>query len=145
MLYCTNKMALPPSKTNKTIWFYWYLKLKPPFLLYCTKKTNHFMQKCCTVPKKPKKPMFLDQWPEARLAGTRIQGHCSRNIVFFCFFGTVQHFCMKWLVFLLQYIKNDVLSFKNKQNHTVLLIFQAGRATLFVQYNKNGAWSYKNQ
>ena len=59
------------------------------------------MQKCCTVPKKQKKPMFLDHWPEARLAGTRIQGHWSRNIGFFGFFGTVQQFC------------NGGLSFKN--------------------------------
>ena len=69
LLYCTNKLALPSWKTNKTLWFYWFLKLKPSFLLYCTKKINHFSRKCCTVPKKQKK-MFLDHWPRTSLAQT---------------------------------------------------------------------------
>ena len=75
MLYCTNKIDLPCWKTNTTVWFYCFLMLKPTFLLYCTKKTNHFSQKCCTVPKNKKKnvsrPLAKDQpgsgqlsWPQ---------------------------------------------------------------------------------
>ena len=108
LLYCTNKIDLPSWKTNKTLWFYWFLKLKHTFLLYCTKKTNHFMQKCCTVPKK----MFLDQWPWMLVPASLASGQWSRNIVFFGFFGTVQHFCLRCLVFLVQYSKNGGLSFK---------------------------------
>ena len=41
--------------------------------LYCPKKTNPFLQKCCTVPKKPKKTIFsslqraTDYRPSTRL------------------------------------------------------------------------------
>ena len=38
--YSTTKMELRVTKTNETLWFYWFLKLKPAFLLYCTKKPS---------------------------------------------------------------------------------------------------------
>ena len=78
--------------------------------LYCPKKTNPFLQKCCTVPKKPKNQLFpvfkelpttgLPQdwffWNSTALLQKKIG-----------FFGTVQHFCKKMN-------KNTVLSQKNQ-------------------------------
>ena len=43
------------------------------------------MQKCCTVPKKQKKTMFLDQWPWMLVPARLASGQWSRNIVFFVF------------------------------------------------------------
>ena len=47
-------------------------------MLYCPSKTNPFDEKCCTVSKKPKTPIFLG-----------LQGRLSKKIGFL---GTVQHF-----------------------------------------------------
>ena len=79
--------------------------------LYCPKKTNPFLQKCCTVPKKPKKTILsslqraTDYRPSTRFVffGT-VQHFCKKRLVFF---GTVQHFCKK-------INKNTVLSQKNQ-------------------------------
>ena len=60
-------------------------------VLYCPKKTNLFLQKCCTVPKKPKSQSFPVLLP------CEVPG--PEKIVFFGFFGTVQHFSKKRLVF----------------------------------------------
>ena len=58
--------------------------------LYCPKRTNLFLQKCCTVSKKQKKQLFpvFKELPATGLPKD------------WFFFGTVQHFCKKRLVFL---------------------------------------------
>ena len=86
------------SKKQKTMCFFGQYSVFVNFLakvLYCPKKTNPFLQKCCTVPKKPKKTIFSGP-------GTS-QGNKTGKDWFFWFFGTVQHFCKKRLVFLGQY------------------------------------------
>ena len=181
-------------------WFFWdstaLLQKKIGFLgqysvfvnflakvLYCPKKTNLFLQKCCTVPKKPKKTIFsslvalrgprtwkdcfflvfLGQyttlakkdwffWDSTVFLLIFLQKCCTvpkkpiffcksavlfqknqscgrpvalwrlERIVFFGFFGTVQHFCKKGLVFLGQYsvfvnVLTNVLYCPKRNNH----------------------------
>ena len=154
-------------------------------VLYCPKKTNLFLQKCCTVPKKPKKNnlfqsccparsqdlkrlfflVFLGQystlakkdwffWDSTVFLLIFLQKCCTvpKKPIFFCksavlfqknqscgrpvvgsslktgkncffwFFGTVQHFCKKGLVFLGQYsvfvnFLTNVLYCPKKNNH----------------------------
>ena len=103
------------STFPKKDWFFWDSTL---FLLI-------FLQKCCTVPKKPiffcKSAVLFQKNPS-----------CGRPVVgsslktgkngFFGFFGTVQHFCKKGLVFLGQYsvfvnFLTNVLYCPKKTNH----------------------------
>ena len=64
--------------------------------LCCPKKSIFFLQKCCTVPQKPKKAIF------SSLGAREVPG--PQKDCFF--FGTVQHFCKKLN-------KNAVLYHKN--------------------------------
>ena len=134
LLYCTNKMDPPSWKTNKTLWFYWFLKLKPSFLLYCTKKTNHFNQKCCTVPKKQKKnnvsrPMALD-------AGPSQPGPLANGLetLFFLVF-LVQYNTFGWNDLFFWYSTAKMKVWASKNNKTIVFYWFFKTAEPFYLYS----------
>ena len=75
-----------------------------------SQKTNPFLQKCCTVPKKPKKQFFpvFKELPTTGLPQDLFFWNSTALLQKKTgFFGTVQHFCKK-------INKNTVLSQKNQ-------------------------------
>ena len=106
-------------------------------------KTNHFNQKCCTVPKKPKTQMFLDHWPRTSLAQSSSPDPKIKKPMLFWYSTAL--FVKKLVFFLYSTAKIKVWASKTSKNQQVLLVFQDGRSISLVQYNKNGAASYKNQ